>query len=292
MAIDNDFIGFRFNGTHSSDLNIYRVSDGSRYNDNLLPNFQDKTAQVTGGDGTLYWESFYTQRQISIQIAFDSMTEQNYRQMRQVFNGKAYGQLIFDEAPYKYYYAKVQNSPQLKTICFDVNGTRIYKGEGSINFICYYPYAKSVHKFLDEFNSQDYPTKSQWTAASGMKPTKASYDGTGNTVYLYNAGDVPTDFCAYFPIGSSGSALSQIQIANAGVLTFTGIARKGSNDSYIRINTRTNLVEGCNSSYELTGTLYNQFINAGDFFRVPLGESTLSCSGAGCSKIEYDYLYY
>jgi hypothetical protein len=32
-----DFIGFTFNGKHSSELGIVRTSDGSRFNENLLP---------------------------------------------------------------------------------------------------------------------------------------------------------------------------------------------------------------------------------------------------------------
>ena len=53
-----DFCGFTFNGIHSSELNITRVSSGSRYNENLGAVFQDKTAQVEGGDGTLFWNSY------------------------------------------------------------------------------------------------------------------------------------------------------------------------------------------------------------------------------------------
>jgi hypothetical protein len=46
-----DFIGFSFNRKHSSDMKIVRTSDGSRYNQNLVPNLTDKTADVPGGDG-------------------------------------------------------------------------------------------------------------------------------------------------------------------------------------------------------------------------------------------------
>ena len=49
---DMDFIGFTYNGKHSMrDFNIYRTSDGSRYNDNLVPSMTDKTADIPGGDG-------------------------------------------------------------------------------------------------------------------------------------------------------------------------------------------------------------------------------------------------
>ena len=289
-----DFYGFQFNGVHTSDLNIVRVSDGSRYSENLSPVFQDKTAQMLGSDGTLYWESFDTNKVWPIQVAFDELSEMQYRRLRQVFNGKTMGELIFDELPFKAYTAKVQSSPQFKTICFDTpDGARVYKGEGTINFIAYYPYAKSVYKFLNEFNDYEYDNKAQWAAASGMKPTRASYDGTGTTINLYNAGDLETDWQAFYIINSSGSALTSISL-NGGVdgqMVFSSISQKKTNDAYIRINSRTNLIEGCDSSKIPTGSLYNEFLVAGDFFKIPLGESTF-VSNTGCNEIRYDYLYY
>ena len=289
-----DFYGFQFNGVHTSDLNIVRVSDGSRYSENLSPVFQDKTAQMLGSDGTLYWESFDTNKAWAIQVAFDELSEMQYRRLRQVFNGKTMGELIFDELPFKAYTAKVQSSPQFKTICFDTpDGARVYKGEGTINFIAYYPYAKSVHKFLNEFDDYEYDNKAQWAAASGMKPTRASYDGTGTTINLYNAGDLEADWQAFYIINSSGSALTSISL-NGGVdgqMVFSSISQKKTNDAYIRINSRTNLIEGCDSSKIPTGSLYNEFLVAGDFFKIPLGESTF-VSNTDCNEISYDYLYY
>ena len=71
----DDFVGFSFGGVHSSTLGIIRTSEGSRYNQNLLPTIQEQTVQVPGGEGTYYFGSNYTQRQFSISIAFDSLTE-------------------------------------------------------------------------------------------------------------------------------------------------------------------------------------------------------------------------
>lgn len=116
-----DFCGFQFNGVHSSELGLTRVSDGSRYNENLGGNFSDKTVQVPGGDGMLYWESFYSNRNWNINVAFDDLTEKEFRRLKQVFNAKARGELIFDESPYKAYSVKVQSPPQFKYICFDAN---------------------------------------------------------------------------------------------------------------------------------------------------------------------------
>jgi hypothetical protein len=61
-----------------------------------------------------------------------------------LFNGKEVQDLIFDEQPYKVYSAKVTGTPTLKTICFDdENGKRVYRGEGSVAFTCYYPFART-----------------------------------------------------------------------------------------------------------------------------------------------------
>ena len=153
IALKGDFIGFSFNEHRSESLGIVRVSDGSRYNEDLVPTTQDKTVQVPGGDGFYYFGSDYTQRQFSINIAFDELTEKQFRELQQVFGTKELGKLVFDERPYKYYMVK-SGKPQLKYICFGKEGERIYKGEGTLTFTAYYPFAKSIFKFLNEYGNK------------------------------------------------------------------------------------------------------------------------------------------
>lgn len=58
-----DFIGFTYNGKHSiRDFEVYRTSDGSRYNDNLVPNMNDKTADVPGSNGQYFFNTTYKNR--------------------------------------------------------------------------------------------------------------------------------------------------------------------------------------------------------------------------------------
>lgn len=292
-----DFCGFTFNGIHTSELNIVRVSNGSRYNDVLGPSFQDKTAPIEGGDGILFWDSYYNNTPISIQFAFDSLTEAQVRKLRQVFSVKAIGEFIFDENPYKAYTAKVQSPAQIQYICFDdKNGNRVYKGEGSVQFVAYYPYAKSVHKFLNEFDESYYNNKDEWGAASGMLSAQGTYDGTGTSINLYNAGDIEADWQAFYTMTSSGCALTSITLTDnnnqtIGQMGFSAISRKNSNDAYLRLNSRTQLIEGCDSNKVPTGTLYNEFFTAGDFFKLPLGASSF-VSNTSCQQIKYNYLYY
>lgn len=300
IALKGDFIGFSFNGYRSEKLGIVRVSDGSRYNEDLVPTSQDKTVQVPGGDGFYYFGSDYTQRQFSINIAFDELTEKQFRELQQVFGTKELGKLVFDERPYKYYMVK-SGKPQLKYICFGKEGDRIYKGEGTLNFTAYYPYAKSVHKFLDEYTDGN---KSEWAESSELKPSKKvnniTYDtfDENNTVRVYNAGDLDADFILKFN-GALENLIIELmpatQTTNAiNRLGFKNFKIDTVKDSGFQINTKTNLIEGFNKDGALTGNLYNRYIVEGDFFKIPAdGQDYIIKVTYGAPKsIEYDYIYY
>ena len=312
IALKGDFIGFSFNEHRSESLGIVRVSDGSRYNEDLVPTTQDKTVQVPGGDGFYYFGSDYTQRQFSINIAFDELTEKQFRELQQVFGTKELGKLVFDERPYKYYMVK-SSKPQLKYICFGKDGERIYKGEGTLTFTAYYPFAKSVFKFLEKEIEKEtgkevyvlrktYSNIEEWAEASGMKaqgaldkvpksPTEGVYP-----ISVYNAGDLEADFILKFngaPNSAMNIELSQQNVAGKkGFLNLKKFYLKGA-DTGFQINTKTNLIEGFNAE-GLTGTLYNENITQGDFFKIPPREEGYRISVTGATPIEivYDYIYY
>lgn len=180
-----DFLGFSFDGIHSSRLGITRVSDGDRYNESLVPEIEDKIVPVPGENGSYFFGSLYRTKPITIQIAFDSLTESQFRQLRKLLAIKKPCKLILDERPYKVYTAKISAPPQLNYICFDEeqyfwedhselenNGgyipksidhklytgrtQRIYKGEGTIEFECIYPYAVDQFKVLDLYGNFDF----------------------------------------------------------------------------------------------------------------------------------------
>lgn len=151
--MDNQgYTGFTFNGKHSSEFNIKRTSDGDRYNENLLPTIQDKTVQIPGADGTYFYGSYFTQRVFNVSFAFDSLTEGQLAALKAHFGDKKIHELIFDETPYKKYRAKVTGSTTFKHIPFAEGATnRVYKGEGTLQFTAYDPYAREVYKFLDNY---------------------------------------------------------------------------------------------------------------------------------------------
>ena len=193
-VLRGDFIGFSYNGKHSSDLGIVRTSNGSRFDENLLPTMQDKTAQVPGGDGTYYFGSYYTQRQFSVSFAFDSLTEEQIAEIKRVFGDKKIHDLIFDERPYKTWKAKVTGSATMKHIPFAEGETnRTYKGEGTIQFTCYQPYAVCEKKWLSDY--EKWNNVNEWKIASGLLSNQGGYDVfSANSMNLYNPGDLESHF--------------------------------------------------------------------------------------------------
>lgn len=191
-----DFLGFSFDGIHSSRLGITRVSKGDRYDESLVPEIEDKIIEIPGGDGSYFFGSLYRTKPITIQIAFDSLTENQFRQLRKLLAIKRPCQLVFDERPYKVYMAKISSPPELEYVCFDERkktvaaaregirvvdrdyeeGTitretiypyeyedrteRIYKGEGTIEFTCVRPFATDQFKVLDLYG--DFNFKTGW----------------------------------------------------------------------------------------------------------------------------------
>lgn len=241
-SIKGDFIGFTFGGIHSSELGLIRVSDGSRYNEDLLPPLQDKKAQVSGRDGEVYFGSQYVTKPIKVPVAFDNMNEKSLSDLRRLLSSKTPQILWFDETPYKQWLVKSANAQSFKWICFDEsrNGIkeRIYKGEGTIEFNCFNPYASSRITYLDEIgrrvngeitiDNDDYSNFFEWNESSKLRWKKENANDeieldfyytnlevgeeTKRGMFVYNAGDIPTKPKIICSIPSEYIALSDIII--------------------------------------------------------------------------------
>ena len=153
-----DFCGFRFGKIHTSDLQLEVVSTSDRYEPRILPAPTDTTVDVPGSDGQYYFGSVYKNREITCNLAFDSVSEQIYRKIRQLFATDKLQDLVFDEEPYKTWKAKIKSKPEFKSLCFTdkETGQRVYKGTGKLVFICYYPYAFGFDKYI--VRAADYYT--------------------------------------------------------------------------------------------------------------------------------------
>lgn len=300
--LKGDFISFSFNGKSSSELGIVRTSDGDRYNHNLSPQFEDKTIEIPGGDGAYYFGSTFSVREFNIPIAFDSLTENEFKNLNVFFNDKKIHDLIFDEAPYKVYKAKISEPPELEFICFDDlenEGERVYKGEGTINFIAYTPWARSQYKYLDSYDSDIYTSKDEWAEASGLaknQATKGCDVFSNGTASLYNPGDLEADYQLFIPVNGGNITIS---LNNSEIMILQNVEVNGSEDG-ICIDTKTQLINGYIHStsgtadvYRLTTNLYNNKIKLGSFVKIPKGDSTMTITGAtDTPAIVYDYLYF
>ena len=299
-----DYIGFTFNGIHSSELGIVRTSDGSRFNENLLPTIQDKTVQVPGGDGMYYFGSYYTQKQFNVSYAFDSLTEDQIARIKKTFGDKKIHELIFDELPYKKYFVKVTGSASIKHIPFsEGEKNRVYKGEGSIQFTAYEPYAQSVYKYADAYK-KTYANFEEWEDSAQLLDSQGVFDKLeedGNTIKLYNPGVKESDFIIAFGFNEKDFIpAGGININPDYQLNFGEIVKQGD-DNQIKINSKLNLIEGYVGNRK-SGNVYNKHITSGTFFKIPMTTDIISPEeltidrANGLEKhfvsIEYDYFYF
>lgn len=355
-----DFTGFTFGGVHTSSLGITRVSGGDRYNEELFPEIKDVTAEVPGVNGEYYFGSNYGPKKIDIEVAFDSLTEAQFRELRKVFSTKDTKQLIFNERPYKKYMAKLESPIELSYICFDepkktvgterdgirvvdrttttsteeIDGEevevttttiarervtpyvidytqtqRIYKGEGKMTFVCYFPFARSVYKVLPE-ESND------WAISSGILSAEDyelfdSYDSETGIIKIYNAGDIETGFRLYLPgsVVTTATTLNykryDVDINPTASLVLNAMTLNDG-DEGVLVDTINELIVGVssfghdsndNAIYITSGNIYNEYVDSGYFFHLePCGQydGTLIEITGGAEGIEifYDYLYF
>lgn len=294
-----DFVGFSFNGVSSKELKIMRVSDGTRYEEKLSAEFADRVTTNDSSGKNYYFGVDLKEYKIPINIAFDSLTESDMRKLRETFAPNKVGNFIFDETPYKVQKAKIATQVTLKYVCFDEKGQRIYKGEGTIDLISYDSYAKTLSEKKYRNDYINYSNFSEWIDSSRLRE-KGNYDTyikETKRINLYNAGDIEAPFKLYldFTSGALAERLPALTISIGAdkILKLNAIPiDETSEDVGVRINTKTNLIEGYNAKGEITGS-YNWCLESGTFFDIPLNESSLQLSNKVENvKIEYDYLYY
>jgi hypothetical protein len=362
-----DFLGFTFGGVHSSDLGITRVSGGDRYEEELHPEIKDRTAEVPGLNGQYYFGSDFGEKTFDLEIAYDHLTEEQFRKLRQVFGTKEIKALIFDEHPYKTYMVKIGSPIELSYICFDepkkvvgaqrdgirritrteeetvideetgeettqtvihrdieqvtpyeiLEGTeRIYKGEGKISFIAYFPFAKSTFEVLPQSGNKYYEGSESWADFSGILSADEynqsqinTYDSETSQMTIYNGGDLPVGFRLYIPAALLSNNISlkykPDTINTTAELNLESFTLKEGEEG-ILIDTTSELIVGVSevndtssgATYTTSGNLYNGHITSGYLFHFEpnLNRSDRSIlqidNGSEDIKIFYDYLYF
>ena len=290
---DFDFLAFSFNGKHSwDDFGIYRVSDGDRYNTELAPQMNDLTAENPAADGMFFFNSFHKQKVFNINFAFEEINDVTLRSLKQWLDGKEQGDLWFEEEPYKVYTAKVTGTPSIKHIPFDKyvgdTKTRVYRGEGTIQFTCYWPYAHTPDKiqrkngsaWVDVGNGKDldsytlFTNKSLWSSASELTSSTGTCTGE-------NPGDLPTPFI-----------LSKSGTTNANT-TFTITDKlyiKTLTTVYgLKWDSKTGIVSGLSSAAAEESTRAPVLVEGNTVGGIPVGGCQPAINGA---TLTYHYWYY
>ena len=297
----DDLTGFKFGDYHSSQFGLIRVSNGSRYNEYLLPTLKNTTTDVPGMEGTLYFGTQKTTRSFQVDMAFDSLTEEDIRDIREWLTGAH--SLIFDERPYIQYMCILNSAPQLKYLTFEENGERIYKGELSVNFVSYLPYGYSIDgkKFIDDFLDENFE---EWSNASHLAyknfyedETLRTYDKfEGNNVYVYNSGDVEADYVltCYFTEGATA------KISMNDVSYEFSLRAKSVNSTHLELSVNSKLQYArCREVNITSGVItgisdYEIMLPSTEMFKIPVGQSLITCTNIDTSApnvIDYKYRF-
>lgn len=287
-----DYVGFTFNNIHSSQFGLQSVSSGDRYSKSLFPSFKDNVVEHPK-NGAYYFGSRLQNREFPLNLAFDDITEQEFREISTwLYNSGNISSIIFDELPYKKYYGKCSKAPDVKYLVFDDNnGARVYKGEMSLSFICYDVYGYIVDKWLDNYTDSN---KTEWSTSSKLLDNKkllpedlVDYFDTysAGKIPLYNPGDVETDFILTLTINNA--TYKSIVVA-LGSLTFTIDTTNLTNATIITVDTNKYLIKNGT-------TVINNLLVSGELFKIPVDitktlDMTIS-NGASNASITYNYKY-
>ena len=215
------------------------------------------------------------------------------------------GDLWFQETPYKVWTAKPAGNSSIKYIPFDdENGQRVYKGEGTVQFVAYWPYAHTPDyvgttgtasgKIWSNYNG--FNNKNQWGISSGLAKMNGTVmeNSRGAICVGENLGDLPTHFVFKY-----NNAITSTQTFAVGELTITvsGTSSKPLKD--ITWDSKTGMVTAkINNAATQTPIPYV----GNSTGAIPIGGvekwglvitsgGTTSYSQNGC-KLNYHYWYY
>lgn len=255
-----EFIGFSFCDIHSSKFNIFAISDGSSYTMPLFANFQDSTETVDGFDGVYYFGTHFTSKPRVIHCFVQNADENILRSIQHWLRPNRMGKLTFDEAPYKYYIAKVTSTPSFSYYPqSDGVGGHLYSGFFDVEFTAFDPFASSYVNSVDDYT---YFEESQalWFYDSGIlyheeTPPVLYENITGNkNVILYNGGNTRSK-----PVVTIQGTADEVTVAN--FTTGQQFTLKGLKDN-------VTMVVDCNKGHVRVDEVLANSYHEGDYIEI------------------------
>ena len=300
------FFGFSFNNIHSSVIGITRTN-GDRYETKLIPTLKDRITDKVSTDGQFFYGSTYQKREFTIKFAFEGMTEFQMDTIKRSWNDKEIHDLIFDETPYKVYSAKMTGNSMLKHLAFtEQDGSRVYRGEGSFVFTCYFPFARSRYEYQEDYtvdNIHEWVNESEFyileddagiTENSLLKTARLYYDFIDLEDKSINATCISTESGFDF-IYDPGLLEDSNEVIDA---TTSGKLQQGLTDSYL--NNYNEWIEGSKIPSNLVYGKYSdgayKIYNAGDvpipfkiwFVISEISDFTISCGSESITVANLD----
>ena len=219
LNYEGGYMGFTFDGRHSSEFGLLVVSDGSRYHQNLSSQFSDSVVQVPGRNGGYYFGTQLGMKDFQINCVYDNMSTHTMHEIQRWLYPNKVGWLIFDETPYKKYLVKLSDVPSFDFIPFDKQENiksyqirkEILKGELDISFFSFNEFGYEN----EEYEVQSITTNEliiQQTIDSGLLPSNYSHEGiflpheqveqipANYSFEIYNAGNGRAEANFYFTI--------------------------------------------------------------------------------------------
>ena len=295
-----ELIGFTLGNTHSSYFNMVRTNKGLTSKE-IFGKFQDSTVTIEGSDITVFYNSFFQNKQFQIQASFVGLQENKISEMKKIWNQDCMLPLIFDEAPHKYYMVKVDKLTSMKQLAFERGGVRYYNGDITLSFISYFPYALSRFESLEDptigslpqdligfwEHLGDIPQKKVVIPSEGQE----GYSDSEITLSIYNPGDLPALFKLWMnltrpeSINESGLTvlekrfmfdleISTRSVSSKGEFLLVGVEQAESDDKKMCVDHFRGTLFGYKvPSLEPSGTMYNGTMKK-DFIVLPPKEIT------------------
>ena len=151
LGLKGSFIGFSFDGQHSSRLGISRIFSSDRLEIPICPSTKEVSVDLPGQDGIMFLDSYQAGREIRVSFAFSELTEEQLQKLKQLFNKKGLFKLILDEDPYKVWLVRPTNQIILSNLAYSIDGKRVYGGQGEIIFKSPNVYATSRYSYREDF---------------------------------------------------------------------------------------------------------------------------------------------
>ena len=145
------FLGFTYNGIHSSIVGITRTSHGNANEERLVPLMKDLSVENVGSDNSYHFGTLYTKREFVVNFCYEGMTEVQRMQITKLWKDGEIHDLIFDEYPYKVYAAKITGNSTFKELAFNHGAERTYSGEGTFVFTSFSPFARSRYEYIEDY---------------------------------------------------------------------------------------------------------------------------------------------